>query len=56
MKQQLKLTLEELVTLASERLVEQGKLKNNTVADITLHFDTYALEEGYVVISQEADD
>ena len=53
MKQQIKLTLEEIATLAAERLVDQHKLNNDTATYVDWHFDTWNLKNGYVLISQE---
>ena len=52
MKQQIKLTLDELCTLAVERLIDKGNL-NNTSTYVDWHFDTWRLKDGYVIVSQE---
>lgn len=52
MKRQMKVTLDELVNLAVERLIAQGKLDSG-ITDVDWHFDTWRLKDGYVIISQE---
>ena len=52
MEYQLKLTLIELTTLAAEKLIEQGKLKNSPInADWQLNH--LSLIDSYIVFSQE---
>ena len=52
MEYQIKLTLRELTTLAAERLIEQGKLKDgHTNAD--WRFNYLSLIDSYIVFSQE---
>lgn len=52
MKQQIKLTLKEVATLAIDRLISQGELVNKRT-DVDWYFDTWKLSDGYIVISQE---
>ena len=52
MKQQIKLTLEEVATLAVERLIDQGKL-DNKITQVDWHFDSWNLKKGYLTMSQE---
>jgi hypothetical protein len=52
MKHQLKLSLEEVIKLAIERLIEQGKL-SSVATHVDWHFNTWKISDGYVVISQE---
>lgn len=52
MKNQVKLSLEELATLAAERLIEQGKL-NSIGTTAEWHISQWTPEESYVILSQE---
>ena len=52
MQNQIKLSLEELATLAIERLISKGKLDSG-LTDIDWHFNNWKLSSSYAILSQE---
>ena len=52
MKQKIVLTPHELVSLAANKLVEEGKLPNNTIISVDWHIDNWNFQNSIIELSE----